>query len=56
MILATNSGCIDTVKALLAEGADLNAKDEFGETALDCAERCGHMKIAQLLKEAGAKE
>ena len=56
LILAVDNGHIDTVKALLAEGADLNAIDEFGETALACAKRCGHMKIARLLKGAGARE
>jgi ankyrin repeat protein len=56
LILAVDNGHIDTVKALLAEGADLNARDKFGETALACAKRCGHMKIARSLKEAGARE
>jgi len=56
LTLAVIRGHTDTVKVLLAEGADLNARDRFGETALTCAKRCGHMKITRLLKEAGAKE
>jgi ankyrin repeat protein len=56
LILAVDNGHINTVEALLAKGADLKAKDEFGETALMCAERCGHMDIARILKDAGARE
>jgi ankyrin repeat protein len=44
------------VELLVSKGADVNAKDEIGETALDCAARCGHFEIAHLLKNAGAKE
>ena len=40
---------------LLSNGADVNLKDEIGETALGCASRCGHTEIAQLLQQAGAK-
>jgi ankyrin repeat protein len=56
LILAVDNGHIDTVEVLLAKGADLKAKDELGETALMCAERCGHMDIARILKDAGARE
>jgi ankyrin repeat protein len=56
LISASNNGHIDTVKALLAKGAEVNAKDEYGETALACAKRCGHIEIAKLLEKAGAKE
>jgi ankyrin repeat protein len=56
LLLAANNGHTDVVKVLLAKGADLKAKDELGETALMCAERCGHMDIARILKDAGARE
>jgi len=44
------------VKVLLAAGADVNAKDKKGETALIKVEKRGHEEIVQLLKEAGVKE
>lgn len=43
-------------KALLAGGADVNAKNEDGETALILAERKGYKEIIYLLDQAGAKE
>ena len=59
-----NSGLLDAarrgdsaiVKALLAKGADVTAKDKKGETALMHAKRGGHTEILDLLKRAGAKE
>jgi ankyrin repeat protein len=44
-----------TVQALLARGADVNAKDNKGQIALMRANK-GHKEIVQLLKKAGAKE
>jgi hypothetical protein len=40
---------------LLDHGADVNATDEFGMTALEVAITDGHLKVAQLLLERGAK-
>ncbi|MFQ5816389.1 MAG: ankyrin repeat domain-containing protein [Terriglobia bacterium] len=37
-------------------GADVNAKDKDGKTALMMATRTGHTTVVQLLKKAGAKE
>ena len=44
------------MKALLAAGADVNAKEKEGWTALMLAAEKGHTEIVQLLKQAGAKE
>ena len=41
------------VKAMLAGGADINAKDKVGWTALTYAACKGHSEIIQLLEEAG---
>jgi len=52
---AAFKGGTDTVQALLAHGADVNAKTIYGETALMKAEKRGHKEIIQLLKEAEPK-
>ncbi len=44
------------VELLVSKGAELDAKDEIGETPLACAMRCGHTDIAQVLKKFGAGE
>lgn len=49
-------GDIDTVKVMLDRGADVNAQDRIGWTALKYAEWKHHTDIAQLLRKAGAKE
>jgi len=41
---------------LLAKGADVNAKNNNGRTALMAAALKGHKQIVLLLKQAGAKE
>lgn len=41
----------ETVKALLARGAQIDLKDHYGHTALGYAEQKGYQHIAQLLKE-----
>jgi hypothetical protein len=46
---------IDTVKMLLARGADINMLGPEGETALDLAARNGHTIIVDALLAAGAK-
>ena len=45
-----------TVKALLEAGAEVDARDKEGKTALMRATEKGHADIVQLLKQAGAKE
>ena len=46
----------DTVKVrvLLVKGADINAKDKEGFTALMCAAMCGYTDIVQVLLAKGA--
>ena len=52
----TESSRTDNVRALFDAGADLEAKDKEGSTALMTAEERGHAEIAELLRKAGAKE
>ncbi len=56
LIRAAKEGDTETVKTLLAAGADVHAKDRDGETALMQAAWHGHTAIVQILKEAGARE
>ena len=44
------------VKLLLQQGADVNARDQDGWTALKRAQRRGATEIVQLLMAHGAKE
>jgi ankyrin repeat protein len=46
-------GRTDVVRVLIKAGADIDAKDGEGKTALNYAKKNG--KCYQLLKEAGAK-
>jgi hypothetical protein len=43
------------MRALIAAGADVNAKDGNGESVLDWARKVGHPSTIQLLEKAGAK-
>ena len=54
LIQASFNGDILKVKKLLEEGADINAKDEDGKSALQMASSYGHTDIVKLLLEAGA--
>ena len=49
------AGFPDTVKALIARGADLNAEDRSGRTALWYAAVTGRQDIVRILLDAGAK-
>jgi ankyrin repeat protein len=53
---AAANGCLGTVRLLLDLGADANAKDEKGETALQAAISHGHTDVFEelLMREAGA--
>ena len=55
LFVASGSGHTDTVRVLLAQGADVNAKDNDGTTALMLARGTGQEEISRMLKKAGAK-
>jgi ankyrin repeat protein len=46
---------LETVQALLAQDADVNAKDNLGYTALMYAKEMGYVETIRMLKKAGAK-
>jgi len=52
---AVRKNDLSAVKAALKKGADANAKDEVGRTALICASEKQHTDIVSLLKNAGAR-
>jgi ankyrin repeat protein len=47
---------VESVRLLITRGADLNAKDPDGFTALDWARRMGRTPVVDALVEAGANE
>src|SRR5262245_39352451 len=49
------SKIIETIRALIAGGADIEAKYNYNQTALQCAARDGHVEIVEILLELGAK-
>ncbi len=55
-MIASNTTSVSILEMLLEAGADVNAKDKDGHTALDMAQKAGNTKIVELLKQAGAKE
>jgi len=46
---ASQNGHIEVVRELIERGADINAKDDYGETALDWARWNDHQDIVALL-------
>ena len=54
LIVAAESGYVDTLEVLLFRRADKEAVDEFGRTALHCAAENGHGAAAQVLLDYGA--
>ena len=52
---ASAFGQDDVVKVLLKAGADVNAIDTVGATALKKAQENGQTKVVSILKKAGAK-
>jgi hypothetical protein len=51
---ASGLGDLSEVNRLLAKGADVNAKDRIGSTALMCASQFGHHKVVEALLAKGA--
>ena len=54
--LAAEEGQTDTIKSLLANGADVNAKGLFGWTPLHLAAQYGHKEIVEYLIEKGGAD
>ncbi len=54
LIYAVDNDCAQTVKTLLAEGAETEVTNQYGRTALMAASLQRHAVIAKLLIEAGA--
>jgi ankyrin repeat protein len=54
-MLASKRGDLELVKLLVHHGADLNAGDADGKTALDYAEERRRKEIADFLLARGAK-
>jgi ankyrin repeat protein len=46
---------VEFVRFLIRAGADVNAENVYGYTALRGAERRGHSEIAEVLRAAGAR-
>ena len=51
---AAEDGNVDLVRALIAKGADVNAKDAAGKTALMYAASKDHVDILNILLQKGA--
>ncbi|MCH5283511.1 MAG: ankyrin repeat domain-containing protein [Treponema sp.] len=59
LMFATISGDVDSVRALIKNGADVNAKAFRGldsVTALGCAKYCGFTEIETHLRKSGARD
>lgn len=54
MQVAAKKGDLETILALLGLGADVNARDRYGQTALMLAARGGNSKIVAALLARGA--
>lgn len=51
LIWASKQGDVTQVKLLLDAGANVNIKNNWGDTALGWAERKGYTEIIELLKK-----
>ena len=55
LAIATDQAKPATVRQLIAAGADVNAKDQNGESPLDWARKFRHPEIVSMLEKAGAQ-
>jgi ankyrin repeat protein len=55
LAIATDQAKPATVRQLIAAGADVNAKDQDGESALDWARKLRNPEIVSILENAGAR-
>ncbi len=53
---AARYGHKEVAELLITKGADINAKDDGGKTALSYAVEGGYTEIAEILRKHGAKE
>ena len=56
LILAAGTGHMGVAALLIAKGADVNARDASGATALTVASRAGHQALVELLRQHGGLE
>jgi hypothetical protein len=49
--LAARNGHTEVAKLLLCAGADINMKDNYGQTALEIAQRYGYDDIVELITQ-----
>jgi len=54
LIAAVKKGDVEAVKSLIAKGANVNARTNYGATALHFAADRGYLEVLKLLVEAGA--
>jgi hypothetical protein len=54
LLAAARKSEVEALKALLAKGADVNAKTAYGATALSYAADKGHVEVVKLLLDRGA--
>ena len=54
LLQAAEKGHLEQVKTLVKKGADVNAKDQNGQTALMAAAGRGHLEMVKLLIDKGA--
>ena len=52
--LAAANNILDALKALIAQGADVNAANNDGQTPLSLAQEKNHREAAALLRRHGA--
>lgn len=54
LLEAYKNNDLETLKALIEKGANVNAKDDSNITALMWASEKGHLEVAEFLKDKGA--